>query len=84
MQPTVGNVFVKKADKQKLEKGFDIVDNSEAKYEVTAVADGIAKCCIGDYVLFTDYKTYKFEGGDIYIVSEDDIKAVKTNSELKK
>jgi co-chaperonin GroES (HSP10) len=84
MNPTVGNVFVEKANQKKTFKKFEVVDNSEASYQVTKVGQDVVACRKGDFVLFTDYKTYKFQGKDIYIVKESDIVAVKTNSEIKK
>lgn len=81
MQPTVGNVFVKKADKKVVK--FEVVDNSEAKYEVTAVANDVTKCKVGDFILFRDSRSYKFEGKDVHVIDEGDIVAVRTNPELK-
>lgn len=76
MNPTAENVFVEKADK-KQNKKFEVVDNSEAQYRVTKVGQDVVACKKGDFVLFTDYKTYRFDGEDIFIVNESDIVAVK-------
>lgn len=84
MTPTCGNVFVEPSDTIQTIKKFDIVNSQEANYQVIKVAEDVTYCRVGDFILFTDYKTYQFEGKNIYIVKEDDIVAVKTNSEIKK
>ena len=75
MEPTAGKLFVKKADK-KQPSAYEVVDNTEARYEVTQAND-VTVCKVGDFVLFTDYKTYKFDGEDIFVVNEGDIVGVK-------
>lgn len=86
MQPTVGKVFVRKAEQKNVlaKSEFEVINSSEAKYEVTKVGENVSRCRVGDFILFTDYKSYQFEGEYIYIVDQDDINAVKVNSELKK
>jgi co-chaperonin GroES (HSP10) len=76
MHPTVGNVFVTKA-KKPLNKKFEVVDNTEAQFQVTKVGKDVAVCKKGDFVLFTDYKEYRFNNENIFIVKESDIVAVR-------
>ena len=82
MKPTSGNLFVEKSDSKQTIKKFDIINSHNARYRVTQVADDVARCKVGDFVLFTDYKTYQFDGKDIFVVKDDDIVAV--DSETKK
>lgn len=74
MRPTAGNVFVKKADKTKSK--FDVVDSTDARWEVTHVAN-VDVCNPGDLVLVSNYVTYRFKGKDIHVVKESDIVGVE-------
>lgn len=83
MKPTAGKVFVEKVDNKQIKK-FEVIDNSEAQYRVTEVGPDVVACKKGDFVLFTEYHTHRFNGQEIIRVDESNIDGVKTNSEIKK
>ncbi len=77
MKPISNNVFVEKPDSANATK-FEIVDSSEFQYKVTQISEDVTKCNVGDFILFVNSDSFRFEGKEIKIVNEDDIKAIKS------
>lgn len=73
MKPTSNQVFVEREETKTLKfeyKGADV------DFRVVAVGNSVDECKVGDFILFTDDRAFRYKGEDYIVVDKDDIVGV--------
>lgn len=75
MEPTGKLVFVERQDSEAKSK-YEVVGKAP-QYKVVKVGKDVSSCKKGDFILFTDSRTYPYKNDVIVVVREDDIEGVE-------